>query len=239
VFTYSGSGKRWLRHLHKHGKNINTAILEVAKNNNELREKAAFYNKIWNIGNNPLFLNLIPEEGTGGNTWAGIVDKDRARALRSKIQKEFNNTDEGRNIRKCVSDKIKRFNNTIEGRFIRKQVGSIARQNQLGKTMMDRMGDDYIDRRKGKKFHEIYLEGYTHPQQKPFKITLVRTGESWILNNESEFKRKLKLNADPSLRILKQTGTLTIKQVRKTSKHNFLKDDILIFEFLDIQSSYD
>jgi len=214
VFTYLGSGKRWLNHLHKHGKDINTAILEIASSNSELKQKAAFYNKVWSIGTNPLFMNLRPEEGDGGDTWTFTENKDKRKEV--------------------VSQRLKEFNCTERGRLIRKRVGLITRQNQLGLTMKERLGEGYVDSRSGKKFNEIYCEGYVHPQQRPFKITLTRTGEYWIFNNETEFKNKLNLNPDPTLRKLKKEGMLIIKQVKVNSRHNFVKNDMLIFEYLDV-----
>jgi hypothetical protein len=211
VFSYTGSGKLWKLHLKKHGNNISTAILEIAKNNQELKQKAAFYNTVWNIGSNNQFLNLRPEEGDGGDTWLNYKNK------------------ESRKLKVSQSNKI--FNSTPNGILIRERVGQITKQNQLGKTMKDRMGEAYIDSRKGKKFNEIYKVGYDHPQQKPFKITLLRTGESWVFNNEAEFKTILHLNPDPTLRILKKQKSYTIKQVKVNSKHNFIKGDMLIFEY--------
>jgi hypothetical protein len=214
IFTYSGSGKRWLNHLRKHGKNISTVILEIAANNLELKKKAEFYNTVWNVGVNPQFMNLRPEEGDGGDTWSCMADPNERK--------------------KIVSRRLKEFNQTEEGRLIRKKVGLITKQNQLGFTMKERLGDSYVDSRKGKKFNEIYREGYMHPQQRPFKVTLIRTGEYWIFNNETEFKEKLNLNPDPTLRKLKKEGELVIKQVKINSKHNFIKNDMLIFKFVDL-----
>lgn len=212
VFIYKGSGKLWNIHLKKFGLDISTAILEVASSNEELKEKADFYNKLWNVGSNDNFLNLRPEEGDGGDTWTNCKNKDER-----KIK---------------VSCSLKAFNSSERGKLIRKRVGQITKSIQLGKTMRERLGQDYIDNRKGKKFHQIYKEGYNHPQQKPFKITLLRTGQYWIFNNESEFKKTLHLNPDPTLRILKKQKSHMIKQVKNNSKHNFKVKDILIFEYI-------
>lgn len=214
LFTYNGSGKKWKNHLKKHGKNFNTVILDIAKSNEELKQKALFYNKLWKVGNNNDFLNMRPEEGDGGNTWQNCQNLEERKYK--------------------ISTAIKLFNTSSKGKSIRRAVGQIAKQYQTGKTMQERVGHDYIDARKGKKFSEIYKDGYKHPQQKPFQITLTRTGESWTFNNESEFKKVLNLNPDPTLRKLKEQKILIIKQVKSSTKHSFLKGDILTFEYLNL-----
>ena len=210
LFSYKGSGKRWKLHLAKHGNYISTCILGHAHSRDAFIKLAAPYNKIWNVGSSENFLNLKPEEGDGGNTW--VDESTRAhRALQ-------------------VSNSLKLFNQTLKGQSIRKRVGEIAHANQFGKTMKDRIGKDYIDPRKGKKFAEIYKDGYNHPQQRPFKITC--NGRLWTFNNETEFTKILHIHADPILRELKRNGYKIIKHVKRTSKHPFNKGDVLVFEWV-------
>lgn len=211
-FTYKGSGKRWLSHLNKHGVLINTAILEVCTTKEEFKQKVLKYNNVWKVGNNPAFANLKPEEGDGGNTWCNSNDVNRRIKL-SKSLIKFNATEHGKNIRtKC---------------------GKNTRIRQQGKSMRERINNSmYVDPRKGKKTEEIYKPGYTHPQQKPFVITHIESGNEWICNNERDFSQKLKLYADPWLRNLKRLGTVYIKHVKPTTTHNFNKGDTLTFRYL-------
>ena len=212
-FIYLGSGKRWLSHLKVHGPTINTAILEVCYTNEELKQKASAYNNIWKVGSNPSFANLRPEEGDGGDTWL------------------YCNNVESR--RKKLSDSLIQFNNTKYGKRIRAMCGRRTRIYQLGKSMKERMNDnEYVDPRKGKKTNEIYKPGYTHPQQKPFVITHVESGNEWMCNNEREFTEKLRLHADPWLRNLKRNGIAIIKHIKLSSTHNFNKGDTLTFKYM-------
>lgn len=99
-----------------------------------------------------------------------------------------------------------------------------TRKNQTGKTMIQRLGCDYIDKRKGKTLKEIIAHG-KHSQQKPFKI---KCGlNEWVFNNEKEFENTLNLYADPTLRLLKRNKKHIIKKVSIRAKHNFKKGDII------------
>ena len=90
----------------------------------------------------------------------------------------------------------------------------------------------WIDPRKGKKFNEIYKNGYKHPQQKPFKIQLKNTEKIWEFQNEKEFEKTLKIYAYPALNQLKKTGQMVIKKITPNTKHQFKKGDMLLFEYL-------
>lgn len=209
VFSYKGSGKLWKRHLQKNGDNISTCILFITGDITEFKVKANFYNKIWNVGNNKNFLNLRPEEGDGGDTWAYSKNVSDRKSKLSKAMKAFNKTDKGKEIRK--------------------RVGRITSDIQKGKTMKERLGENYVDSREGKKWHEIYQDNYKHPQQKSFSISC--NEQTWYFNNEREFKEKLNLQPDPILRTLKKYGVYTFKYMRKNSKHGFQKNTQLIFNW--------
>jgi hypothetical protein len=113
-----------------------------------------------------------------------------------------------------------------------KKHGIFMKLAQQGKTMKDRMGSKYIDPRKGKKWEEIYRNGYKHSQIKPFKITCITSGRYWVFDKESDFQRVLKMYPDPTLRQLKRNGTLTILHRKPSSQHPFNKGDILKFEYI-------
>lgn len=210
LFTYRGSGKRWLLHLAKHGDNISTCILLITRDLKTFKDISSFYNKVWRVGENSNFLNLKPEDGDGGDTW-----------------KFSQNVDE-RKIKVSIS--LKKYNSTQEGKLTRIRCGETTSKLQRGKTMKERLGIDYNDSREGKKWDEIYEKSYKHPQQKPFKITC--SGKEWIFNNEREFKDTLGIHPDPVLRILKKEGVFTFKHVRKNSKHFFEKNNQLFFEWI-------
>ena len=65
---YLGSGKRWLRHLAKHGNDITTEILLETEDKQSLADTGLHYSKLWNIVEDQSFANMRPESGDGGNT---------------------------------------------------------------------------------------------------------------------------------------------------------------------------
>ena len=62
-YTYLGSGKYWIRHYKKHGKDITTQILLMTESKNELKETGVFFSKLWNIVKSNEWANCKPEEG--------------------------------------------------------------------------------------------------------------------------------------------------------------------------------
>ena len=62
---YTGSGKYWLKHLKKHGKNWTTEILCEAKNKQTVNEMGIYYSKLWNVVESNEWANLKPESGDG------------------------------------------------------------------------------------------------------------------------------------------------------------------------------
>jgi hypothetical protein len=65
---YTGSGKKWLMHLKKHGYDYTTEILLVTKDDIELKETGIFFSKLWNIVESKEWANLREESGDGGDT---------------------------------------------------------------------------------------------------------------------------------------------------------------------------
>ena len=47
-FEYIGSGKRWKRHVAKHGNDISTKVLLETNSFDELKEKGIYYSKKFN-----------------------------------------------------------------------------------------------------------------------------------------------------------------------------------------------
>lgn len=65
-YAYKGSGIRWLRHIKKHGNDVDTKILKECINNNEIKEWGLYYSNLWNIVERAEWANLKPELGEGG-----------------------------------------------------------------------------------------------------------------------------------------------------------------------------
>lgn len=69
-YKYLGSGKHWIRHVNKHGKEfVNTIwVSEPYTNTTILTEFALFFSEEYDIVNSKVCANLIPENGLDGNT---------------------------------------------------------------------------------------------------------------------------------------------------------------------------
>jgi hypothetical protein len=67
-YTYLGSGKRWRRHLAKHGNDITTEVLLETEDAQELATVGLYYSNLWNIVEDQGFANMRPETGDGGDT---------------------------------------------------------------------------------------------------------------------------------------------------------------------------
>jgi hypothetical protein len=66
-YTYCGSGKVWLRHINKYGKEyIDTIWICKFDNKNELIDFALAFSEIFNIVNSTEWANISPENGIDG-----------------------------------------------------------------------------------------------------------------------------------------------------------------------------
>jgi hypothetical protein len=67
-YTYSGSGKYWLRHLHKYEFNFSTKIVAsfTKEQKEEMIEFALFFSEFYNIVESKEWANLKPENGLDG-----------------------------------------------------------------------------------------------------------------------------------------------------------------------------
>jgi hypothetical protein len=89
---YTGSGKRWLNHLNKHGYNYNTEILAECKSKEELRIKGEYYSILWNVVNDDNWANIKMESGTGGGLIGkdnGMYGKKHNKETREKYQRQI------------------------------------------------------------------------------------------------------------------------------------------------------
>ena len=70
-FRYRGSGKRWRRHIKKHGYKVSTEILLETCDFQKIRDAGKYYSALWNIVEDSNWANLKEEAGDGGS-WAGL-----------------------------------------------------------------------------------------------------------------------------------------------------------------------
>lgn len=80
-YKYKGSGKRWLKHIVKHGYDVSTSILLVTECETELKETGKFFSEFFNVVADSRWANLKIEEGDGGATFKGRTHKPETIAL--------------------------------------------------------------------------------------------------------------------------------------------------------------
>jgi hypothetical protein len=78
--VYPGTGKRWVRHWKKHGKDISTVILLSTSSKAELKAAGLHYSELWNVVESNEWANLRPEDG-------GISDDYNTSLKMSQSQK--------------------------------------------------------------------------------------------------------------------------------------------------------
>lgn len=79
AIRYSGSGLKWKLHIKEFGKDFTTEILFVCpiENKEEFKKVAIDYSHKLNILNNPVWMNMILEDGGGGSTSETNFSKGR------------------------------------------------------------------------------------------------------------------------------------------------------------------
>lgn len=83
---YTGSGKYWLKHLKKHGKDISTIFFEKFDNKEDLIEFAEFFSEEFDIINSDKWANLVAESGLDGWTKTiGMTGKRHSVETRLKM----------------------------------------------------------------------------------------------------------------------------------------------------------
>lgn len=101
---YKGSGKRWRSLLKKYPSRIITELIYTTDSKEDLAFAAMYHSIAYDIPNNPIFSNLVPELGYEGNQgnfplwWEGATEEERNAVFeqRQKSLKEYYNTDEGK-----------------------------------------------------------------------------------------------------------------------------------------------
>lgn len=85
VDAYTGSGRYWLRHLAKYGKNFSTKIIAVFDDDKpqELTEFCKKFSIENNIVNSKEWANLIPEDGING--WP--IGRERGKLMRPRSER--------------------------------------------------------------------------------------------------------------------------------------------------------
>jgi hypothetical protein len=69
-YQYQGSGKRWNNIIKKYGNEVETEVIFESVNKEDIKTKGIYYSKLWNIVEDDTWANIVPEEGSGGDTSA-------------------------------------------------------------------------------------------------------------------------------------------------------------------------
>ncbi len=92
---YTGSGKYWLNHLKKHGKEYSTEILKECKSNEEVKYWGQYYSNLWDVVNSDAWANLKEETGDGGwvrgawSTARALKTEEELQEICNKIRKSL------------------------------------------------------------------------------------------------------------------------------------------------------
>lgn len=85
-YEYTGSGKRWLRHIKKYGYDVTTNILLATEDSNEIKETGIFFSNLWGVVENKEWANLMIETGTGGHNPASKTTEAKQKRIQTLKQ---------------------------------------------------------------------------------------------------------------------------------------------------------
>jgi hypothetical protein len=83
-YTYKGSGKKWKRHIAKHGYNVTTEIVFSSEDREQTKQKALEYSALWNVVESEKWANLTTEQLEGGFYHINVSKEARAKSVESK-----------------------------------------------------------------------------------------------------------------------------------------------------------
>jgi hypothetical protein len=83
-YSYMGSGKKWKRHLKKHGYNVSTEIVFLSHDREETKRIAIEYSILWDIVDSKNWANMTIEQLEGGFTHINSSSESRKKSVGSK-----------------------------------------------------------------------------------------------------------------------------------------------------------
>lgn len=97
-YTYRGSGKRWVRHIKKHGYDVTTEIVGAYETLEEFIQVSVLMSEKLNIVNDPNWANLCVENGNGGDR-SEFIDYSKIDRGRGLSYEQMYGEVVGRNLR--------------------------------------------------------------------------------------------------------------------------------------------
>lgn len=125
IYEYMGSGKRWIRHIKKHGYDVTTDILLATEDSTEIKETGIFFSILWNVVESEKWANLMVETGTGGDNSKNI-DYKRLVETKKKNGKTWVQTEESNKKRSLAHTGKKRSSESV-----RKTIDGKRKNNTL------------------------------------------------------------------------------------------------------------
>ena len=146
-FKYLGSGKDWLPHLEKYGKDHYTEILRECQSKKELSLWGRYYSRYYNIlkeqddYGNKIWANKKIECGDGGAYYPGVSTPDHVRKKLSISNTGLKRSDETKaNIRAARSLQTNISNQYIKGTCTVSPRKGNSKENDLGyKTVSEKL----------------------------------------------------------------------------------------------------
>jgi hypothetical protein len=117
-FKYKGSGTIWVRHIKKHGNDVDTVILKECATNEEVKSWGLYYSNLWNVVESKEWANIKPEEGEGGSVKGRVLLSMRGRPAHNKGKPCNNKTRKSSDTRsKTLSGRASKLQNCIRPRL--------------------------------------------------------------------------------------------------------------------------
>lgn len=105
VHKYTGSGKFWMPHLRKHGKNYITIIVGHFKDKQQCEHFALHFSSVNEIKESPDWANLVDENGLdGGDTNSGRSFPKRSAEVKQRISDKLTGRTFSMETRRKMSD---------------------------------------------------------------------------------------------------------------------------------------
>lgn len=195
-YDYTGSGKRWISHLKKHGKDFSTEMLIETEDKTVIKENGIYYSELYNVVESEEWANLKIEEGDGG--WSTWNKSPEAKSSREKGGKKSGGGIKSTSFKKG-DPRVKELSkkaNEIKANKIKKnpdiykesyrKISAHQKENNSMKDMcwcIKTDEDDYSNRKtfKKDKIPEGWIRITEHRENKKDKSNSAY-GKMWIYN---------------------------------------------------------